>query len=146
MSNGEVKMYLRKVTLKVKGATEDALAALAFQIEGVAKRNITNNNQVDTGFMRSSVYTVTKRGSGHSAAKAGASTKTHSSKRGKSVDHSGDMAPARALPQNASAGVIVGANYAIYQELAQPFLFPAAEEVSKLAKGTLEGEYKKAIK
>lgn len=143
---GKVKMYQRSVILKVAKATDDGLAALAFQIEGEVKRNITENEQVDTGFMRSSVYTVTKKGSGHSAAQAGAMSKTFSCKRGRAVSHADDMAPARALPSNASAGVIVGANYAIYQEVDRPFLFPAADKVSKMAKGTLEGVYKKAVK
>jgi len=142
---GEVKMYLDHVTVVIEDATDEALAALAFQIEGLTKRNIQQNGQIDTGFMLNSVYSITPEGSGYAEARAEA--QSHELNRaGEFVDVSKRMAPEVALPEDASAGVCVGANYAIFQEAQKPFLFPAGEEGAKQGGGTVEAVYKDLVK
>lgn len=56
MPQSTVNWYGETVKAQTKQDGKKALLALAFQIEGQAKINITNNGQVDTGFMRNSVY------------------------------------------------------------------------------------------
>ena len=68
MIGGEVKLYLDRVKVKIKDATDEALAAWAFQLEGQTKANIAGNDQVDTGFMMNSVYTITRKESTYRAA------------------------------------------------------------------------------
>jgi hypothetical protein len=128
--SAEVKLYLDHVLVVVKEATEEVLKALAFRITERAQLNIRSNDQVDTGFMVNSIYPVWKDGSDYGQAKASAESHTHSSKTGREVDHSGDMAPPEILPASASAAVVVGANYAIYQENINPFFYPAAQRAA----------------
>jgi hypothetical protein len=122
--SGGMNWYGDKVKLEVKRDGAKALLAIGFQVEGQAKVNITNNGQVDTGFMRNSVYTTGGGQSNYSqAAHSGEYT---SQKQGDTVD--------RTLAPELSAGgddvyVVVGASYAIYQELANSFLFRALEQV-----------------
>ena len=59
------------------------------------------------------------------------------------VDRS--LAPEQRLPRDATAGVVVGANYAIYQEVRKSFLYKAAEKVAREAGGTLEAKYRELV-
>lgn len=113
----------------VRGRSRDATARLAFQIEGQTKVNITNNGQVDTGFMRNSVYTMLPGGNAE-------------------IQHSGVLINSEGRPVerrmaqtpplgDADAAVTVGAEYAIWQELANSFLYRAAEQVAAQAEATL---------
>jgi len=126
MADVEVKFYLDHVQVVVEEATEKVLKELAFRIQERAQANIRDNDQVDTGFMVNSIYPVWKDGSGYNEAQAQAEKMT-TDRKGRSVDHAGDMAAEENLPSDAAAGVVVGASYAIYQEAVMPFLYPAAE-------------------
>lgn len=141
MANAEVRMYLDHVRLVVEQATEAALAAIAFQMEAEVKVQIRNNGQVDTGFMLNSVYATTKRdGDSYDAAEAEARA---------AADRAGEpraMAPRRTLPGDAAAGVIVGAEYAVYQEAAQSFLYAGAQRVAGYTAGvTAEAVYREQV-
>ena len=57
-----VEWFGDDVQLKLEGATDEMIKAAAFMVEGQAKVNITTNGQVDTGFMRASVYTMLQDG------------------------------------------------------------------------------------
>jgi hypothetical protein len=140
VAGGEVKLYLERVKIKVKDATDEALAELAFQLEGHTKANIANNNQIDTGFMMNSVYTITRRDSSYGASTA---TGQYRDKEGNMVERK--LAPEQRLPSDAAAGVVVGASYAIYQEVRKTFLFKAAETVARQAGGTLEAKYRELV-
>jgi len=135
--NVEVKFYLDKVLALVDGANPEACKAIAFQVESQTKLNIRANDQIDTGFMANSVYTITKDDSGYATAKADAENCTIN-RNGDTVDHTGDMAPETSMDTDALAGVSVGANYAIYQEVMNPFFYPAAESVSNQAGATVK--------
>ena len=142
MSKAKVDMHLDHVMMRVEGATDEVLHALALQVEGVTKRNIVSNNQVDTGFMLNSVYSASEKSStfGETWGKG-----TYFGKKSgymKAVD----KAPKLRLPNLFSAAAVhVSAMYAIYQEMMNPFLRPAADEVAGQAKGTAESVYKRAL-
>ncbi len=76
---------------QIQADLDRALVAATLQIEAQAKVEITNNGQIDTGFMRSSSYTIP--------------------------------------PEKGEAIVGFSAEYAIYQELRNSFLYRAAERV-----------------
>ncbi len=126
----KVKMRLNHVMIRVKKATDEGLHALALQVEGTTKRNIVQNDQVDTGFMLNSVYVESKAGSTFG--------ETWQRK-----DHA-SMAPRPSLPAKMSvAAVIVGAVYAIFQEMTNPFLRPAADEVAGSVGGVAEPVFRR---
>jgi hypothetical protein len=139
LPQADVKFYLDHVKVVIEGATDEALSAAAHQIEGAAKVKVTENGQVDTGFMRSAIYTVAKTGSGYGAAQAEAQGKAGGQKRA--------MAPEQRLPgdKNTRAAVVAGANYSIYQEAAQSFLFAGADAVKTDIGGTVERVYREKV-
>ena len=140
MAKAKVNLNLDHVLVKVRGATDAALEAIALQIEGVTRVNIQRNGQIDTGFMVNSVYSVSKRSTTYGDTR-GSGTQTN--RQGQGVLRK--IAPPANLPSHASAAVAVGAEYAIFQELKKPFLFPAAETVAGYAEGTAEKVYKEMI-
>lgn len=130
---GTVKFYLDHVLLKTAAASDAALEAAALQIEAQTKVNIQNNNQIDTGFMLNSTYVVTPRLSTYDETDPGG---TQFDRFGHLVER--EIAPQVSLPDNARAAVVVGAEYAVYQEDQKPFFYPAAETVAGQIKGTTE--------
>lgn len=134
MQDSETKLYLDKVKVTINHATQKVLNAVAFQIEGLAKINIQQNGQIQTGFMLNSVYAVTPQASGFAQARAAA----------------GALRPGVQLGEpptiEEGAAVVVGASYAIYQEVKKPFLFPAAETAAQQAGGTAEQIYKEVVR
>lgn len=139
----KVTMHINEAVLKVEDASEAALAALAFQIEAQTKANIQANGQIDTGFMLNSVYSLAR------AQHTGATTHDSTWKSGKYTNKAGDSvsrkrAPRRTLGE-ATAAVAVGANYAIFQEEKNSFLFKAARAVASQAKAILEPVYRSKI-
>jgi len=145
MPDATIHFRLDHVLTTVQGASERALLALALQTEGHVKVKIRDNDQVDTGFMLNSVYSVGNDTSGYSAAKGIADRNTKSRRTGADVDHAGDMAPERRLPRDVAAAVVVGANYAIYQEVKQSFLYAGALEAAKQAEGTCEKVFRQEV-
>lgn len=129
--NGEVNWYEEQVILKLENITRRGLEAVAARIDALTKININQNNQIDTGFMANSVYFATK----------GDSTYTDDS--GMYTDRqqrtvARDMAPEATLPPDQTALICVGANYAIYQEMQKPFLYPALVQAAAEAGGIIE--------
>lgn len=140
MPEAVVTMHLDHVNVIVAKATEEALAKLASQIEGQTKANIADNDQIDTGFMMNSVYAISRRDSSYTAADPSGE---YRNKVGESVKRK--LAPEERLPNDAAAGVIVGAVYAIYQETRDSFLFKAAEKVAGQAGGICEPVYRAEV-
>jgi len=120
-----IRSYRPAVIATIKNATQDELAKFAFQIETQTKANIQKNNQIDTGFMLNSVYTVAEAGGNTYAATRPTADYT-SRKSGAKAKRK--RAPQRTVPGKASAIVAVGAEYAVHQETKKPFLYPAAEQ------------------
>lgn len=129
--DADVTMYLDHVKVVIDEATEQALAAVAFQIEGEAKVRA----RVDTGFMRNAVYVVTRDGDDYEQRGMEA----------RAVNPTGEMA-SRAALADADAAVVAGAEYSIYVEQRYPFLYPAAELVVGQAGGTAERVYQERVK
>ena len=122
-----VKEYFDSFIATMDDATVEAARALAYRILEHAQANIRKNDQIDTGFMVNSGYVIWPDGSDYDAAKGAAENQT-TDKDGKPVDHTGDMAEVFQLPADASAGVVFGAIYSVYQENINPFLYPAGQD------------------
>ncbi len=111
---------LPKLSAEVAGHVDDVIDEAAFRVERGAK----DSAPVDTGFLRSSIYTVTTGGSGYAHA---ASAAESAADRG--------MLPEVAQPAAHQAIVAVGAEYGIFVEYgtsrmtARPFVRPAVEKV-----------------
>jgi hypothetical protein len=123
----ETRFYLDKIITQVDEATKMSAIEIANAVEGETKLNIRDNGQIDTGFMVNSVFVVRPDSSGYSAAKAAAEAQNP-----KAV-----MAPEPAMEGDAQAGVGVGAEYAIYQEVKKAFLYPAAQKIAEQAGATV---------
>jgi len=139
-NGGKVTMYTDHVLLKVAAVSDKALEAVALQIEAQTKVNIQRNGQIDTGFMLNSTYTVTSQGSSFGNTNPSGS---YANRNGESVPRK--IVPQQTLPANAKAACVVGAEYAIYQELKNPFLYPAAVDVASQVKGTVDKVFKAAL-
>lgn len=101
------------------------IKGLALQVEAHAKQNIVDNDQVDTGFMLNTVYSVFP----------GGDTFGQTSPAGEYQNKAGQMVrrqslPPSPLPRQVQAAVAVGAEYAIFQELANSFLYKALEQTA----------------
>jgi hypothetical protein len=132
-SGVDIDLYIDHVEVAVKEATDEVLKQLAYRIVELAQVNIRLNDQIDTGFMVNSVYPIWQDGSGHGAAETAARA----------------MADREVIEEQleagASAAVVVGANYAIYQEAANPFLYRAADEAAIQFGAEAERIYKEKL-
>jgi hypothetical protein len=120
MANSIVNWYGSRVKLLVAEAQAEILDRLAFEIEGQAKVNIRDNGQIDTGFMVNSGYTVSAKRNGYSEALVEASARNPDA----------TMAPQVQLKRG-EAAVVFGAEYSIFQEMRQSFLYKALVDVAQ---------------
>lgn len=115
----------------IRQAEERLLDKLAFTCEGEAKQNIRDNDQVDTGFMMNSVYAVSAERNDYNQTW---STGNYPWKLEKHGGYAGttycELAPRVGINKHESA-CVVGAHYAIYQEMNQTFLYKAFEDTAK---------------
>lgn len=142
-----INWYGDRVAARVRSAQRQFIRAVALQVEGQTKVNIAANNQVDTGFMLNSVYSVWSGASGDVAvtryARAFASSdkvvrkalskelRRKARKQWRVMAIAGRMmAPARLPADDMSAIVGVGASYALYQEERHSFLLAAIRTVA----------------
>ena len=114
----KINWYEDEVMLAVKGALN--LEGIALRVEERTKLNIVDNDQIDTGFMLNSTYYITENSDNYAQAKREAESKSADS----------DMAPQAQLKDPDSAAVVVGAEYAIYQEMQKSFLLKAVEDTA----------------
>lgn len=117
-----VNWYAEDVLAVVDGASAEMMEALAFQVEAVAKTKAA----VDTGFMRNSGYVVTQ----------GVNTFQARSEEIDGQQHDTVNNPEPAPPNGATVGF--AADYSIFVETRQPFLYPALQQVMQTAGGTIE--------
>ncbi|MCA9936194.1 MAG: hypothetical protein H6662_15615 [Ardenticatenaceae bacterium] len=139
MAKSKVDWFGEDVMLKVVSATRQAIEATAIRVVGQTEINITANNQVDTGFMRNSVYFATKDDSTYEDADTDGA---YVNLQGDLVERS--LAPEAPLPAEYDALVCIGADYAIFQEMANSFLYPALQQVRGEVKGILQRTAKEA--
>lgn len=115
---GFITVYnvLPEVALRMEEALSKIVRKAAFDVQAAAQAKAP----VDTGFLKSSIYTVTDKDSNYSNAGG---------------EGEGEMLPEVPRPPKHTACVAVGANYGVYQEFgtshmpAQPYLTPAVEQV-----------------
>ena len=119
-TNSKVNWYGEDVKLLIKDAKAEIVESIAFLMEGQIKANIAANNQIDTGFMFNSPYVVLPNDDTYAQARAAAKAK----------NPNGELAPQVSLPDDADAAVVVGANYSIYQEIKNSFIFRAVEQIA----------------
>ena len=107
-----------------------ALRKTAFDIEAETKSNITENNAVDTGAYRASVYVKTDKGSGYSKARSEAEAAATTPGKHSGKPHEVEILPELAIEQD-EVIVAIGVDYAeliengtVYTE-ARPALIPA---------------------
>jgi len=137
MADGKVDWRKNDVIAVIEGATDEALAAMAFEIEGLTKINVQGNGQIDTGFMLNSVYATTP-----TASSVGASSGTYTDRTGRSVERT---AAAPISAQAGEAAVHVAAEYAVFQEVKKPFLYPALNDVAGRADAIMEPVYRDRV-
>lgn len=120
----KINWFASKVKVALKEPERKLLLAYAFQVEAQAKVNITDNEQVDTGFMLNSVYIS---GGGESSYGRTDPGGTYTSQK------TGDTVKREIAPEERPSGdsiyVVVGAEYAIFQEARRSFLYTALEQV-----------------
>ena len=129
MADTKVDWNKERVLLIVKNATQKGINAVAADVEGQTKINIQSNGQIDTGFMLNSTYMHTPNASTYAQAKAAA----------ENANPDAQMHAQVPLPQNAApvAAVAVAAEYAIFQETTNSFLYRALEQEAAKGAATL---------
>lgn len=142
----EVVTYLDHVMLTIDEITnERAVPMLAMRVQERTQMNIRSNDQIDTGFMVNAIYSIFPDKSNYSEVRRDALANS-TDKAGKRVDHSESMASEVHMRRDYSAGVIVAAIYAIYQENQNPFMAPAAEAAAAEMDTEISKVYKKFTK
>lgn len=134
-------LHLDHVRVTMEAASDELLKAAALRVVERAQSNIRANDQIDTGFMVNSAYAKWRAGSTYRQAETAAAG-SNTGRDGRRVDHTGDLTDEIGLPENARAAAVVGANYAIYQEAADPFLWPAAEATAQEFGGFAQRVYR----
>ncbi len=124
--SSKVDWYADDVIAHFAGLTAEGLEAVAAQIDGQAKLNIRENGQIDTGFMINTVYF-----SGVSGSSYDQTARPSSFGDDKAKAPEVDLGDAEAL-------VAVGADYAIFQEQIDSFLYKALSQVAGQAGGIIE--------
>ena len=117
--------YTKRVMQAAQAAADDAVTALAFQVEGQAKINVRENGQIDTGFMLNSIYTVAPEGNTYRQAWT---TGDYASTKNEGAEYrelGGEMSAREHM-----ALVVVGAEYGLFQETRNSFLYRALDMVS----------------
>ena len=136
---GKVNWYTDDVVVHFTKITERAIEMAAFRVDALAKININTNDQIDTGFMANSVYVVTEESSSYATTMPNGVYSWRPQKHGGATGEAQrQMAPEASLKPGAAALVCVGANYAIFQEMDTPFLYPALLAVKDEMKGIIE--------
>lgn len=121
-----VNWFAEDAILSFGEASQDFVEDIAFRVEEHTKIRIERNKQVDTGFMLNSVYVILPKSDTYNKTKPTGSYKSR--KTGRMVKQA--RAPKVGVKPKRGALVVVGANYAVFNELRKPFLFPALEDVA----------------
>ena len=120
-----INWHVVQARREIQERLDRALTAVALQIEAQAKVEITNNGQVDTGFLRTSGYTVAPNTNTFNQVEPGGMKTSKAT--GASVRR--DRAPRPVQPKPGEAVVGFAADYAVYQETRNSFLHRAGEMV-----------------
>lgn len=128
IETSEFKMdwYADEVIVILEDMTDEALEATAYDIESLAKQNIVDKDLIDTGFMMNSTYAKGRFNSRYTEAKAA-----------QAKNPKADVFPDADI-EKGEAIVAVAAEYGLFVEQRQAYLYPALVEGSKRAGGHLQ--------
>ena len=127
MSKARVNWLGDEVLLNIQEATSEGLFVFAQEVVDQAKINITDNQQIDTGFMRNSGYAVGQNDSTYDQIDTSGTFRDREGQQVKRTAAPEETLPGSEQPQAAAA---FAAEYTLYQEEKDPFLYPALEQVS----------------
>lgn len=134
MAKPQINWYENDVRLVVEDASAEMVSQLAFQTLGQAQINIQQNGQIDTGFLLNSGYVVSERDDtfgNTDPSGAYQSRKTGDTVQRQRVDQA-------ARPDEGGAVVGFAAEYAIYQEMQNTYLYRALEQVAAQGGSTVQ--------
>lgn len=117
----DVNLQIDEAAAALDISRRDILERLAKQGEAHAKANIEKNNNIDTGFAANSII-----GLGPGSSSQGGTTTTARNKKGQAVRR--ESAPTPEVDED-SAAIAVGAVYAIWIELRNPFIGPVTDQL-----------------
>ncbi len=127
-----VNWYEEDVLAWAENLTEELLAQTAARVAQETILNINENDQIDTGFMINTVYFRTQDSSTYGeTAESGVRSWDPGKHGGQAGERLTEKAPEAEVPGDMVALVAVGANYAIYQEMSQSFLYAALVTVAQ---------------
>lgn len=135
MAKPQINWYENDVRLVVEDASAEMVSQLAFQTLGQAQINIQQNGQIDTGFLLNSGYVVSERDD--TFGNTDPSGAYPSRKGGGTVQRVRVDQP---RTPNDEGGAVVGfaAEYAIYQEMQNTYLYRALEQVAAQGGSTVQ--------
>ena len=146
MTKAKVRFYTEDILALIRNANSQVARNLAEAIAEEARKNISRNDQVDTGYMRKAIYVKTRNYSGYQEAKSAAEAYTYSRRRNRRMPPKMKFAPEAELSDSAAA-VGCAADYTLVQELREPFLYPALETVARnQAEAICQRVYREAVK
>jgi hypothetical protein len=115
------------VDAKIADELSFVLDALAFEIQNEAERNIEDNHQIDTGFLHDTGYIITPLHDTFGAVPSGG--QYVSSKTGVSVWRLSRAKPP--APQRKKSAIVgFAADYALYPELQNSYLYRAIDSIN----------------
>lgn len=134
MAKPQINWYENDVRLVVEDASAEMVSQLAFQTLGQAQINIQQNGQIDTGFLLNSGYVVSERDDTFGNTDPSGAYQSRKT---------GDMVQRQRVDQAArpdEGGAVVGfaAEYAIYQEMQNTYLYRALEQVAAQGGSTVQ--------
>ncbi len=138
--NGKLVWRANEVTLLIKGVTSEALQETAERVRQQAQANVGENDQIDTGMMQAAIYAAGQLASNYGEARRAATARAD--RPGRKSGRIGD--PARIGPEIAppadgmSAIVCAAADYSIYPETEQSYLYKALEQVGRDVGGIIQ--------
>lgn len=138
--NGTLVWRANDVTLLVKGATAEGLQVAAGRVQQQAQANVEENDQIDTGMMQAAIYYNGQAGGNYAEARRLAAARAEQPGRKSGQLNDPDRIGAEENPpaDGMTAVVVAGADYSIYQEERQSFLYKALEQVGRDVGGIIQ--------
>lgn len=128
-----VKWFADKVHLVINKRAQTVIEDLAYEVRDNARKILEEDDHIDTRFLYNSIYVSTPNGS----------SPIHPSGTYTSTKGNGQVRRENGPIVNVSRGAFVGAaaDYAIYVELQDSFIYRALEETRGAASKVLTGIY-----
>lgn len=138
MANFKLTWAPKIVRKFVNRRAQAGIEEVAYAVREQARRNLEENNQIDTKFLYNSIYVATPNGT----------SPIHPDGEYRSLKGNGVVRRESGAIVSVDEGAFVGAaaSYAIFPEMNQPYLFPALESVAGAqAEGLLTALYARDV-